>query len=85
MPVRDEVVGLVGITQRQHYMRRSSTSKRIRYPFKAMIRGDYFLCESPLEVENIRSALKSFYRRYPTRRFTVRQGEEDGLWIIRRV
>ena len=85
MPARDEVVGLVGITQRQHFMRRSSTSKRIRYPFKAMIRGDYFLVESMLESLSVRNALKSFYRRYPTRRFTVRQGEEEGLWIVRRI
>jgi hypothetical protein len=85
MPARDEVVGLVGITQKQHFMRRSSTSRRIRYPFKAMIRGDYFLVESMRESLGVRSALKSFYRRYPTRRFTVRQGEEDGLWIVRRI
>lgn len=85
MPMRDEVVGLVGITQRQHFIRRSSTSSRVRYPFKAMIRGDYFLIELPSEAMRVRDALKSFYKRYPTRRFTVRQGEEDGLWIVRRV
>jgi hypothetical protein len=85
MPARDEVVGLVGITQREHFMRRSSTSGRIRYPFKNMIRGDYFVVELEKEAQGVRNALKSFYKRYPTRRFTVRQGEEDWIWIVRRV
>jgi hypothetical protein len=85
MPLKDEVVGLVGITQKQHFMRRSSTSNRIRYPFKAMIRGDYFLVELEREAMGVRNALKSFYKRYPNRRFTVRQGEEEWVWIVRRV
>jgi hypothetical protein len=85
MPLKDEVVGLPGITQKQHFMRRSSTSNRIRYPFKAMIRGDYFLVELEREAMGVRNALKSFYKRYPNRRFTVRQGEEDWIWIVRRV
>ena len=85
MPLKDEVVGLPGITQKQHFMRRSSTSNRIRYPFKAMIRGDYLLVELEREAMGVRNALKSFYKRYPNRRFTVRQGEEDWIWIVRRV
>jgi len=85
MPVRDVVVSLPGITQKQHHVRRSSTGIRKKYPFKGMIRGDYFLVESQTEVLTVRSALKSFYKRYPTRRFTVRQGLDDGLWVVRRI
>jgi hypothetical protein len=50
-----------------------------------MIRGDYFVVDLEREAMGVRNALKSFYKRYPTRRFTVRQGEEDWIWIVRRV
>jgi hypothetical protein len=85
MPSKDEEVKLTGITPRQHVVRHSING-RAKYPFKAMIIGDYFTVSSAEEAINIRGALKSFYRRIENRRFTVRQPiENDYIWICRRV
>lgn len=85
MPSKDEEVKLTGITPRQHLVRHSING-RAKYPFKAMIIGDYFTVSSAEEAINIRGALKSFYRRIENRRFTVRQPiENDYIWICRRV
>lgn len=71
------------IVPREHHLRVTQKG-RYRYPFKGMLIGDYFRVYSLNESILIRSALQSFYRRTPTRKFTVRQ-REDGEWICRRV
>jgi hypothetical protein len=85
MPSKDEEVKLTGITPRKHAVRHSGNG-RAKYPFKAMIIGDYFTVGTEAEAINIRGALKSFYRRIENRRFTVRQPiDNDYIWICRRV
>lgn len=74
-----------GIKPRRHTVG-MTVNGRMRYPFKAMIVNDYFVVESTTAAIAVRNALKSFYRRMPTRQFTVRQKQDvDGLWIVRRV
>ena len=86
MPLKDVEVRLTGITPRKHVIRYNLSSGRARYPFKAMIIGDYIESHSLYEAINIRHGLKSFYRRIGGRRFTVRQTmEDDSIWICRRV
>ncbi len=85
MPSIDIEVPLVGITPRKHVVRKNQVSGRSKYPFKGMIRNDYFTVENEGEARAVREALKSFYRRIPERRFTVRQNAEGNLWICRRV
>lgn len=75
----------VGIKAKKHSVR-FTPAGRTRYPFKAMIINDYFTLESGTAVVAVRNALKSFYKRVPNRKFTVRQpAGVDGLWIVRRV
>ena len=75
----------VGIKPRRHGLS-MTVNKRMRYPFKAMIVNDYFVVESTTAAVAVRNALKSFYRRMPSRQFTVRQKQDvDGMWIVRRV
>jgi hypothetical protein len=86
MPLKDIEVKMNGITPRQHTIRHSVNTGRAKYPFKAMIIGDYISVGSQKEAENIRHALKSFYKRIANRRFTVRQPmEDDNVWICRRI
>jgi hypothetical protein len=85
MPAIDVEVPLVGITPRKHVVSRNQISKRAKYPFKGMIINDYFTVENEKEARSVREALKSFYRRIPHRRFTVRQNATGDLWICRRV
>jgi hypothetical protein len=81
----DEEIKLTGITPRQHTIRHSSNG-RAKYPFKAMIIGDYILAHSASEASNIRGALSSFYTRIKNRHFTVRPKQENArIWICRRV
>ena len=86
MAARDEEVRLLGITPKEHIIRYSVNSGRAKYPFKAMIKGDYVLAHSQTEALAIRYALKSFYRRIKDRRFTVRlKADDDNTWVCRRV
>ena len=86
MSSKDVEVRMTGITPRKHVLRYNSSGNRIRYPFKAMIIGDYIEIHSMTETLAIRNGLKSFYRRIGGRRFTVRQiMEDDSVWICRRV
>lgn len=86
MATRDEEVRLLGITPREHAIRYSATSGRAKYPFKAMIKGDYILAYSQTEALTVRDALKSFYKRTTGRRFTVRlRVDDDNVWVCRRV
>jgi hypothetical protein len=86
MAAKDVEVKTLGITPKEHPVRRSSLTGRARYPFKAMIVGDYFLVHTHKDSLYIRNALKSFYKRIQGRRFTVRQKlEDDNVWVCRRV
>jgi hypothetical protein len=86
MAARDEEVRLLGITPKEHIIRYSVTSGRAKYPFKAMIKGDYILAHSHTQALAIRYALKSFYRRITGRKFTVRlKADDDNTWVCRRV
>ena len=77
---------LSGITPREHTLLRcNGTHKQTRYPFKAMILGDYFVVHSKEHAKRINSALSTFYksRNGTGRRFTVTQS--DGpVWTCRR-
>lgn len=71
------------IQPREKFLRRTP-SGRAKYPFKGMQIGDYFCVQSLEEATLIRSALQSFYRRVPGRRFMVRQ-RVPGEWVCRRI
>lgn len=85
MPAIDVEVPLPGITPRKHVVRYHQVSRRAKYPFKGMIINDYFVVATDKEAKAVRDALKSFYRRIPQRRFSVRQNATGELWICRRV
>lgn len=80
---RDEEVRLPGIVPREHQLR-ELPSGRMKYPFRAMVIGDYFRIFTWTQAVAVRSALRSFYTRATGRKFTVRQ-REDGEWLCRRV
>ena len=84
MPLRDEELKLPGVEPREHAVRRNVLTGRAKYPFKYMVLGDYFLMSSYRDAMAARDALKSFNRRDPTRRFSVRQRNE-GEWVCRRI
>ena len=79
---RDEEVRLPGIVPREHRIVKLP-SGRCKYPFKAMVVGDFCRVLMMTEAIALRSALRSFYKRNAGRRFTVRQ-RDDGEWICRR-
>jgi len=81
---KDEEVRLPGITPREHFTRPYGTNGKRKYPFKAMIVGDYFKVESHDQVLSVRACLRSFYKSYPGRKFTVRQ-KDSFVWICRRI
>jgi hypothetical protein len=82
---KDMEVPGVGVQSKEHKVR-TGIGPRVRYPFTAMVRNDYFVLMCLSDALKARNALKSFYRRYPARRFTVRQRQEDqSVWICRRV
>jgi hypothetical protein len=85
---KDQEVEGVGIKSREHPVKESGTAGRKRYPFKAMVRNDYFCVGSFEEAVKVRNALKTFYRTptYAGRMFSVRPSSTDAtIWVIRRV
>lgn len=80
---KDIEVRLPGIVPREHTLQLTLTGRR-RYPFKAMIVGDFFKVHSWTDAVAVRSALRSFYNRITGRRFTVRQ-RDCGEWVCRRI
>lgn len=77
---------LSGITPREHTLRLcQGIHKQTRWPFKAMILGDYFVVRSKEDAKRINSALSTFYksRNGAGRRFTVTQSE-GPVWTCRR-
>ena len=81
----DEPCSTEGITPRKHTMRRLS-SGTLKYPFKAMIVGDYFLIETGDDAQLVGSAARKYGYRYTPRKFTVRPAS-DGTpyWVCRRI
>ena len=86
--LRDVEVRLPGITPRAHFIRKNSLTGRRKYPFKAMIIGDYFILDNSLDAQATRNSLKTFYRNMVKMRkvrvFTVRPNGQ-GKWVCRRV
>jgi hypothetical protein len=81
---KDVEVQGVGVASREHTI--GQVNGRKKYPFKAMVRNDFFFVGSWPEALQVRNALKTFYRRYADRTFTVRQAaDEANVWVIRRV
>jgi hypothetical protein len=84
MPAKDvEVVG-TGIAVREHYVRRNILTGRASWPFKYMVLGDFIVLMAQSDAQAARDAVKSFSRRYPEKRFSVRQ-RANGDWVCRRV
>jgi hypothetical protein len=79
-----ELAGNTPIRPRRHAVRYNVNTGRARYPFKAMILGDFFLLDSQDHAVAARNALKTFYRRYAGRKFTIKQEDATGYWICRR-
>ena len=79
-----ELAGSTPIRPRRHVVRYNITTGRARYPFKAMVIGDFFLLDSHDHAVAARNALKTFYRRYSGRKFVIRQEDATGYWICRR-
>ena len=77
---------LSGIAPREHTLHLcNGIHKQTRWPFKAMILGDYFVVRSKEDAKRINSALSTFYksRNGAGRRFTVTQSE-GPVWTCRR-
>jgi len=76
-----------GILPREHFVRPAGGLKGQKsYPFKSMVKNDYFRVYSPAEATKVRSALLTFYRSpaYEGRYFTVRPSDSLDGWICRR-
>jgi len=86
--LKDVEVRSPGITPRAHIMRKNLLTGRRKYPFKAMIIGDYFVLESSRDAQPVRNSLSTFYKKmlkqHKTRLFTVRPNDQ-GVWICRRI
>ena len=74
------------ITPRRHSLQKCGGALgRFRYPFRAMVVGDFFLVSSQDHATKVHKALSTFYRSRSGvgRRFTVVRSEE-GCWTCRR-
>lgn len=81
--VLDVEVRTMGITPKQHPVRNAGS--RLKWPFKAMIYGDYFVIDRSLS-DKAKNAMKAFKRAKPERRFSIRPKTVEGqLFIVRRV
>lgn len=84
---KDKPCPNTGIASREHFVRPAGGLKGQRsYPFKSMVKNDYFRVYSPAEACKVRSALLTFYRSpsYAGRYFTVRPSDTLEGWICRR-
>ena len=81
--VHDMEAPMPGITPKEHFVR--IRGRQSRYPFGAMIKGDYFRLETAMDANRVRSAVCAFVRNHPTRKFTVRLDETGSEWFCRRV
>jgi hypothetical protein len=81
----DKARALAGfIRPKRHVARYNLLTGRARYPFKAMIVGDYIPVGRHDHAYAARNALKTFYRKNPTRRFSLKQDIDSGYWVCRR-
>lgn len=81
--VLDKEVTMPGIRPKAHAVRMGGS--RIKWPFKAMIVGDYFLVDRSL-ADKAKNAMKAFNKRTPSRRFSIRPQMIDGqYYVVRRV
>jgi len=78
------LAGNTFIRPKRHVARYNLLTGRARYPFKAMIVGDFFLLEGKDHAYAARNALKTFNRKNPTRRFSLKQDIDSGYWVCRR-
>lgn len=73
-----------GITAREHPVRKFGLN-RIKWPFKAMVINDFCVIEAH-DAVRAKNALKSFYKRFPGRRFSNRPTQIGAtVHVIRRV
>lgn len=73
-----------GIAAREHPVRKFGLN-RIKWPFKAMIVNDFCVIEAH-DAVRAKNALKSFYKRFPGRRFSSRPTQPGAtIHVIRRV
>ena len=73
-----------GIAAREHPVRKFGLN-RIKWPFKGMVINDFCVIDSE-DAWRAKNALKSFYRRFPGRRFSSRPTQPGAtVHVIRRV
>jgi len=82
--VARELAGNTSIRPKRHAVRYNLITGRARYPFKAMVLGDFFLLEGKDHALAARNALKTFLRKNPIRRFAIKKEPVSGYWICRR-
>ena len=80
-----ELAGNTPLRPKRHVARYNLLTGRARYPFKAMIVGDFFLLDGKDHAYAARNALKTFNRKNPTRRFALKKDTGSGFWICRRI
>jgi hypothetical protein len=82
--VRDKEVNVLGVTPRAHVLRKFGAT-RIKWPWKSMVINDYFVIEAYM-VEKAKNAVKSFRKKVPGRRFSIRPQEGNiDTYVVRRV
>ena len=79
------LAGNTFIRPKRHVARYNLLTGRARYPYKAMVVGDFFLLDGKDHAYAARNALKTFNRKNPTRRFALRKDTKSGFWICRRI
>jgi hypothetical protein len=79
-----ELAGNTPLRPKRHVVRYNMLTGRARYPFKAMVLGDFFLLDGKDHALAARNALKTFLRKNPVRRFAIRLDSDSGYWICRR-
>ena len=79
-----ELAGNTPLRPKRHVVRYNMLTGRARYPYKAMVLGDFFLLDSKDHALAARNALKTFLRKNPARRFTIKVDSDSGYWICRR-
>lgn len=79
-----ELAGNTPIRPKRHAVRYNLVTGRARYPFKAMVIGDFFLLDGKDHALAARNALKTFLRKNPVRRFAIKREAVSGFWICRR-
>lgn len=82
--VARDLAGNTPIRPKRHAVRYNLITGRARYPFKAMVLGDFFLLDGQDHALAARNALKTFLRKNAARRFAIKREVVSGFWICRR-